>query len=301
MKAVKPQESRAFKGTVEVRQGPSGPMIVGYAAVFNSDSSDMGFIEQVDPGAFTKTVQESDVRGLGNHDCNWLLGRAKAGTCRVSTDSTGLYYEIDVNQSDPDGQRALAKVQRGDWDGSSFSFSTVRDEWNWETSPPQRRLLEVALIDVGPVTYPAYPDATATSRALQPVADKIGRPVGELVSALARGEIRSIITGGTIMDETVETPPDEETVPDDASEEVEERSGKMISQKNLDMLQGVHDNLSQAAAGLRELIDVAKAEAPEDSKVTPFAEVPDVEDARGLSVLAAQLDVRRRVQALEVA
>lgn len=174
-------------------------MIVGYGAVFNRDSADMGFIEQVDPSAFTKTLQEADVRGLGNHDANWLLGRTKAGTMRLRSDANGLYYEIDVNPQDPDGQRALAKVQRGDWDGSSFSFQTVRDEWNWQTQPPQRRLLEVSLIDVGPVTFPAYPDATAASRALEPIAEKVGRPVGELVTALKTGEIRSIM-GGTTMD-----------------------------------------------------------------------------------------------------
>lgn len=171
-------------------------MIVGYGAVYNRDSSDLGFIEQVDPGAFTKTIQEADVRGLGNHDANWLLGRTKAGTMRLRSDANGLYYEIDVNPEDPDGQRALAKVRRGDWDGSSFSFTTVRDEWNWQAQPPQRRLLEVALIDVGPVTFPAYPDATATSRALAPIAEKVGRPVDELVTALKTGEIRSIV-GGT--------------------------------------------------------------------------------------------------------
>lgn len=199
---VKPQESRSFKAAAEVREGINGPMIVGHGAVFNRRSADMGFIEQVDPDAFTKTLQEADVRGLANHDANWILGRTKAGTMRLRTDAEGLYYEIDVNTQDPDGQRALAKVQRGDWDGSSFSFQTIRDEWNWDTSPPERRLLEVALIDIGPVTFPAYPDATAASRALAPIAEKLGKPVDDLVAALNRGgsEIRSLINGGTTMD-----------------------------------------------------------------------------------------------------
>lgn len=187
-------ENRSHKGTVEVRQSADGtPIIAGYAAVFNRDSSDMGFVEQVDPAAFNRTLKQADVRGLGNHDVNWLLGRVKSGTCRLTVDDTGLRYEIDVNVNDPDGVRALEKVKRGDWDGSSFSFNTIQDQWDWSTSPPQRRLLEVALIDVGPVTFPAYPDATAASRALEPVARKHGRPVDELVAALKTGEIRSLL------------------------------------------------------------------------------------------------------------
>ena len=170
-------------------------MIVGYASVFNRDRSDMGFIEQVDPSAFDKTLQSADVRGLVNHDPSWLIGRTKAGTMRLSTDNVGLRYEIDINPNDPDGQRALAKVQRGDLDGSSFSFNTIRDAWNWATSPPQRRLLEVGLIDVGPVTFPAYPDSTAAARALEPIAAKTGHTVDKLVSAMRTGEIRSLIDG----------------------------------------------------------------------------------------------------------
>lgn len=187
-------EHRSHKGTVELRATPTGtPVIAGYAAVFNRDSLDMGFIEQVDPGAFSKTIKEADVRALGNHDVDWLLGRSKSGTLRLFVDSVGLGYEIDINPNDPDGVRAIEKVRRGDLDGSSFTFSTIRDEWNWEASPPQRRLLEVALVDVGPVTFPAYPDATAASRALAPIAKRLGRPVDELVDAMARGEIRSLL------------------------------------------------------------------------------------------------------------
>ncbi len=197
-------EQRSHRGTVEVRTSPAGgPVIFGYFSVFNRDSADMGFVEQVDPAAFNRTMTQADVRGLGNHDANWLLGRSKSGTLRMGTDTIGGWYEIDVNEADPDGQRALAKVQRGDWDGSSFSFQTIRDEWNWQTTPPQRRLLEVGLVDVGPVTYPAYPDASAASRALEPIAAKVGRPVEDLVTALKRGEIRSLI-GGDVKAKTTE-------------------------------------------------------------------------------------------------
>lgn len=200
-------EQRSYSEPVELRRSDSGsPVIRGYFAVFNSDSRKMGggagFVEQVDPNAFNKTIQEADVRGLGNHQADWLLGRTKAGTMRVGVDGRGGWYEIDINEKDPDGQRALAKVERGDWDGSSFTFVSKRDEWNWDTKPAQRRLLEVGLIDVGPVTFPAYPDATVARRALEPLAERFKRPVDELVGALERGEMRSILDGEQTEDRT---------------------------------------------------------------------------------------------------
>lgn len=187
-------EQRYNKSTLELRDGPNGPMITGYAAVYNSDSENLGgFIEQIDPAAFTKTLQEADVRGLANHDENWLLGRSKPGTLRLASDSIGLRYEIDINTVDPDGQRAHAKVQRRDWDGSSFSFQCVRDQWDWGAQPPRRRVLECALVDVGPVTYPAYPDTTAAARALSRLAEKLNRDPERLALALRSGEIRSLL------------------------------------------------------------------------------------------------------------
>jgi HK97 family phage prohead protease len=190
-------ETRDYKGTVEVRANPETgrPMIAGYGIVFNSDSENLGgFIEQVDPGAVTKTLGEADIRGIANHNSDWTLGRVKAGTMRLRPDARGVYYEIDVNADDPDGQRALAKVQRGDWDGSSFCFETVQEQWDWDATPARRRLLEIKLIEMGPVAFPAYPDSTSTARAaLAKIAKKVGQPVERMVEALRSGEIRSLV------------------------------------------------------------------------------------------------------------
>lgn len=302
-------EVRSFKQPCEVREGPNGPMICGYGVVFNSDSSDMGFIEQVDPGAATKTIQEADVRGLANHDPNWLLGRVKSGTMRLRQDTHGVWYEIDVNTQDPDGVRALAKVQRRDWDGSSFTFQAIRDEWDWQSEPPRRRLLEFKMLDCGPVTYNAYPDATATSRALEPIAARVGKPVDELVAALAKGggEIRSLINGGTMS--TIEAETDAPASDPEAGrggEPLEEgRAGKQISAANVEKLQAVHDSLSAAAEGIRDLMDVAQTGAPSDSEVGAPADKDPEEDAEGntrsLSMLQAEVEMRQRVARLEAA
>lgn len=178
---------RRFVQGLELRASANGRAITGYAAVFDSPSQDLGgFIETIDPGAFTKTLKEADVRALGNHDPSFLLGRSKARTLRLSVDRVGLRYEVDINTADPDGQSALARVQRGDWDGSSFTFTTIRDQWSFDTDPARRTLLEVALIDVGPVTFPAYLDTTVNARAALMAAARTARLTPEELLAGAK-------------------------------------------------------------------------------------------------------------------
>jgi len=284
-------ENRSYKGTVEVRDGLNGvPIITGYAAVFNRDSSDMGFIEQVDPRAFDKTIHEADVRGLGNHDVNWLLGRSKASTLRMSVDQIGLRYEIDVNQADPDGVRAVEKVRRGDWDGSSFSFQAVRDEWNWEANPPQRRLLEVALIDVGPVTFPAYPDATAATRsALEPIAKRSGKDVDELVTALRAGEIRSL------LEPPAAAPPPDDTelvvVFDETLAEL--RAGKKLSAASMAKIRAAMDNL-------RDLIGADDDGADDETLLDQALESDSISSAKEQDSLPFTAEARLRLREREL-
>lgn len=265
-------EQRALKTTCEVRQGSSGPMITGYAAVFNRRSADMGFIEQVDPSAFNKTLKDNpDIRAFFNHDPSQILGRTSNGTARVSVDSIGLRYEIDMNPADPDAQRALAKVERGDVDGSSFTFNTIRDSWDWTASPPERRLLEVSLQELGPVTMPAYPDTSAAARrALSPIAERVHRPVDELIEALKTGEIRSLVEPPETEERQMESEP--EVTIEGAIEEM--RAGKVLSAKNVSYINNV-------IGQLRELLDAAQAEAPVGSEVGPALANEDEEDATG--------------------
>jgi len=152
---------------VERRADGQPPIIRGHAAVFNllSESLGYGFRERIQPGAFTKTLQEADVRALFNHDSNLILGRTKSGTLRVTEDAVGLAFEIDP----PDTSYAndlLVSIERGDVDQASFAFSTVKDEMSTEGEETIRTLVEVHLYDVSPVTFPAYPQTDVSVRAL---------------------------------------------------------------------------------------------------------------------------------------
>lgn len=152
--------------------GESGPpKIAGYAAVFGTRSELIGgmFYEEIAPGAFDDVLGQ-DVRGLFNHDRNYLLGRTASGTLRLSVDSRGLAYEIDPPDSQTVRDLVLAPLARGDMSGSSFTFRIADggESWREEGGVVIRTITRIAeLRDVGPVAFPAYPDAKAAQRSLE--------------------------------------------------------------------------------------------------------------------------------------
>lgn len=199
---VEPPPLRAYTGELERRQfghcefrvAADGKKIEGHAAVFNSKASMGYFDEQVAQGAFSKTIQEHDVRALFNHDPNYVLGRNKADTLSLAEDSTGLAYSIKP----PDTQWArdlMESMKRGDISQSSFGFRTIKDSWDQGQDPILRTINEVRLFDVSPVTFPAYDETDCAVRAM------VGADVGHntpLVLALFK-----LNTGGELRGEEI--------------------------------------------------------------------------------------------------
>jgi len=157
-------ESRCEDGQPESR------WIVGYAAKFGVNSLDLGeFTERIDPGAFGIVAERRgrkkplETRALWNHDPNYPLARYP-GTLRMNVDETGLRYEFPV----PDttyGRDLAANIEAGIVRGSSFSFQIAPggESWSVEDGRSIRTVTKIdSLIDVGPVTFPAYPDADVT-------------------------------------------------------------------------------------------------------------------------------------------
>lgn len=158
--------------SLEVREASGGapPSIRGYAAVFDSPteiaSGYASYNEVVAPGAFKKTLQEADVRALFNHDENFVLGRLKAGTLRLSEDEVGLRFDVSVPETTW-ARDLVESMRRGDVNQSSFAFQPIRQQWTKASAPGEidtRTLQEVRLFDVSVVTYPAYPDTVASVR-----------------------------------------------------------------------------------------------------------------------------------------
>lgn len=148
-------ERRMTSGVIEARQADAGMTIIGHASMWDTPYDLYGFTERVARGAFKKSLKESDIAALWNHDPNIVLGRRRSGTLRLEEDDRGLRYEVDL--PDTAAARDLYKlIDRGDVYQSSFSFEVVKDEWEErEDALPLRTLKEVRLYDVSPVTFPA--------------------------------------------------------------------------------------------------------------------------------------------------
>ncbi len=159
-------EIRTIQSEFRVENKEGKAQISGYAAVFNELSDDLGgFREKIQPGAFSEAVVNDDVRALWNHDSNYVLGRNKAGTLKLSEDERGLHYVVDL----PDTQWAKdlsESIKRGDVTQSSFGFIVDSDEWAKQDGETVRTLTKVTLFDVSPVTYPAYPQTSTSARSI---------------------------------------------------------------------------------------------------------------------------------------
>lgn len=147
-----------------------GATLKGYAAVFYR-ASNKGTTYEPWPGTQERIAEtafldigKDDVRALFNHDPNMILGRNTANTLRLSVDSRGLKYEIDLPNTSA-GKDVAESIRRGDITGSSFAFKVHADEWRMEKDVEIRTITRAEVFDVGPVTYPAYKATTAGTRA----------------------------------------------------------------------------------------------------------------------------------------
>jgi HK97 family phage prohead protease len=165
-------ERRLHLSKLEVRaEGDKSPILVGYAAVFNSESQDLGgFVEILKPGCFTETLLNGDQRALWNHCHDHLLGRTKSGTLRLAEDDHGLRFELDVPDTSL-GRDVYELVKRGDVDGVSFGFYSVHDEWSADGKV--NTVLEADLVEISPVVWPAYLEPKVEARSFNP--DRLAR------------------------------------------------------------------------------------------------------------------------------
>ena len=158
------EETPEAELTIETRASGQ-TAIVGYAAVYNRLSLDLGgFREMILPGAFDKVLSrqrgKQDVIAVFNHDPNILLGRTSSGTLQLSSDDKGLKYTVT-----PPAERAdiISLILRRDLLGSSFAFTVAKDSESFssDANGAVRTIREVSgLYDVGPVVNPAYSSST---------------------------------------------------------------------------------------------------------------------------------------------
>lgn len=152
--------------TLERRQATelraNGRRLEGYAATFNSEARIGTFVETILPGAFRSALAD-DVLALLDHDAGKVLGRTRSGTLRLSEDSRGLAFSLDLPDTAA-GRDALALAERGDLGGMSFGFNVPKGGESW--TGERRTLRTVALKEISVVSaWPAYPDTSLALRA----------------------------------------------------------------------------------------------------------------------------------------
>jgi HK97 family phage prohead protease len=164
------KETRIFNSDIEVRMEGEQATVRGYAAVFNSESNDLGgFTEVIENGAFDNVLGD-DVRALIDHESRYVLGRTTSGTLRIGQDERGLWYEYD-SPNTTYAKDLIESMQRGDINQSSFGFTLNKggDKWEKRDGKTYRTIQPGGfkrLFDVSPVTYPAYPDTAVAVRSM---------------------------------------------------------------------------------------------------------------------------------------
>jgi len=143
---------------LEVREQGDGH-IKGYPILFNVLSQDLGgFRERILPDAVTL---DSDVKADFNHNPDYIIGRVKAYTLKLSIDSRGVYMDA-TPPATTWARDLMSSVKRGDIDQGSFSFRVLPggQQITEENGEQVRTLSKILVRRVSVVSDPAY---TATA------------------------------------------------------------------------------------------------------------------------------------------
>jgi HK97 family phage prohead protease len=181
------RETRSFAPAPQLRteQRESGEIYIveGVAAVVES-RTDLGwFLEEISADAFKRYFEETpadelDVVALFNHDPSHVLARknSRVNTLELFVNDNG---DLGYRYESPD--RGIARdvydmISRGEVSASSFQFMIEEEKWIFadDRSQPDIRRIEKfkRLIDVSPVTFPAYPDTSVAKRGFEAVKPK---------------------------------------------------------------------------------------------------------------------------------
>jgi HK97 family phage prohead protease len=166
---------------LEVRSDSNGmPVLTGHFAVWDkwteiNSRFEGHFLEKFSPTSMVKTLSEGKdkIRCLFQHGRDPQIGDKPLGPFeRIEPDGTGAYYEVPL--LDTSYNRDLIPGLKAGLYGASFRFEVVQEEFvqkpaRSEHNPhglPERTVVEARVREAGPVTFPAYADATAGLRSM---------------------------------------------------------------------------------------------------------------------------------------
>jgi HK97 family phage prohead protease len=157
------------------------PILAGHFSVFNQPTEinsmrEGNFMETIAPGAFTKSFRDEhrgQIKALFQHGRDPQVGDKPLGTIQdLREDDIGAYYEVEM--FDTSYNRDLLPGLRAGVYGASFRFQVNRESVNKNPGEsaanprgiPERVVREAHVMEMGPVTWGAYANATAGIRSL---------------------------------------------------------------------------------------------------------------------------------------
>lgn len=186
-------ETRALPlGDFTVTEGEDGQKtFTGYAAVFNSESQGLPFIERIAKGAFARAIKQAEqgrrvIRFLHGHDESRMLATTASGRLQLTEDEVGLKVEARLDPADPDAAAIISKLQHeAKAMGQSFGFTVPKNGQQWHEDG-SRTLTEVGLLEVSILSghTPAYPATLGLSAVRKIAPSKIGVDGDALVETL---------------------------------------------------------------------------------------------------------------------
>lgn len=152
---------------LELRQRGGVEVLMGTAIPFNQLSADLGgFVEQVDPAFVDRTLtslgEGERMLALWNHDSSDTIGNTgPKGGLTVSKEKHGLDFQLQASNLT---SKQRAAVERNDLNSMSFGFFVLKDEWKRgeDNKPDVRTLLDGTILEISPVTWPAYKTTSVT-------------------------------------------------------------------------------------------------------------------------------------------
>lgn len=142
---------------LELREEGNTGLVKGYGSVFNKVDS---YNESVQPGAFTKSLKawgrsKNDIPMLWQHRSDTPIGIWDS----YDEDTKGLKLGGKVNLETQRGREAWSDMKMKSVTGLSIGFYEVKaDPYDFANNDP-RKLYELDLREVSPVTFPALKEA----------------------------------------------------------------------------------------------------------------------------------------------
>jgi HK97 family phage major capsid protein/HK97 family phage prohead protease len=177
-----PRESlvRAAPGDFQLLEhdAESMPTLVGHFARFNEwteirSQREGHFMERIAAGAFARSIADVVPKALFNHGKDPSIGDKVLGPITdLREDEHGGWYEVGL--LDTAYNRELLPGLEAGLYGASFRFTVSADDYNAapeasDYNPqglPERTITEAQVLELGPVTFPAYAGASAGLRSL---------------------------------------------------------------------------------------------------------------------------------------